>query len=81
MTKQNLDKNLIEDILNIPSESQSIEFKRLAEEKVVSKIIETVTAMANAEGGVVILGIDDPEKTKLKGMERIFGIDEKTDRI
>ncbi len=79
MEKQSSDKKLIEDILNIPSESQTIEFKRLAEEKVVVKTIETAVAMANTEGGVIILGIDDPEKTKLKGMERIFGIDEKID--
>ncbi len=79
MKNQNSDKKLIEDILLIPSESQNLEFKRLAEERVVAKAVETVVAMANAEGGVIILGIDDPEKTKLKGMERIFGIDEKTD--
>lgn len=79
MEKQNSDKKLIEDILNIPSESQTIEFKRLGEEKVVVKTIESAVAMTNSEGGVIILGIDDPEKTKLKGMERIFGIDEKID--
>ncbi|MFH1783469.1 MAG: RNA-binding domain-containing protein [bacterium] len=79
MKKHSSDKKLIEDILNIPSESQTIEFKRLTEEKVVVKTIETAVAMTNTEGGVIILGIDDPEKTKLKGMERIFGIDKKID--
>ncbi len=70
---------LLTDILAIPSESQTIEFKRLTDEKVVAKTVETIVAMANTDGGVIILGIDDPEKTKLKGLDRIFGIDESTD--
>jgi len=69
-------KDFIKDILEIPAESPTIEFKRLAEDKVVSKIIETVVAMANTDGGVVMLGIDDPEKTKLKGLDRVYGINE-----
>lgn len=68
--------DFIKDILEIPSESQTIEFKRLAEDRVVSKIIETVVAMTNTDGGVIILGVDDPEKTKQKGLDRIYGIDE-----
>lgn len=68
--------DFIKDILEIPSESQTIEFKRLAEDRVVSKIIETVVAMTNTDGGVIVLGVDDPEKTKQKGLDRIYGIDE-----
>lgn len=48
-------QKLIEDILNIPSESQTLELKRLAEEKVVTKTAETIVAMTNTEGGVIIL--------------------------
>lgn len=66
----------IEIILNIPEETQTIEFKRLDGKKVVSKIIQTIVAMANTDGGTVILGVEDPEKTKLKGAERVFGIEE-----
>lgn len=69
-------KDFIKDLLKIPAESQTIEFKRLSEDKVVAKIIETVVAMTNTDGGVVILGIDDPEKTKLKGLDRVYGINE-----
>ncbi len=47
-------KDLIKDILKIPAENQTIEFKRLTEDKVVSKIIETVVAMTNTDGGVII---------------------------
>ena len=60
--------NILTDILTIPSESQTLEFKRLAGDKVVTKTIETIVAMANTDGGVIVLGIDDPEKTKLKSI-------------
>lgn len=77
MTEKNRTNNdLLIDILSIPSESQTIEFKRLVGDKVVVKTIETIVAMANTDGGVIVLGIDDPEKTKLKGMDRVYGIDE-----
>jgi len=66
--------SIIQDILNIPSETKTIEFKRLgAAKKEVGRILESVIAMANTEGGMIILGIDDPEKTKLKGIDRISG--------
>ena len=67
---------LLKSVLDTPAESQTIEFKRLGEEKVVTKTIETIVAMANTDGGTIILGVDDPEKTKLKGLDRIFGIEE-----
>ncbi len=78
MKKENQD-DWLKNILEIPAETQTIEFKRLADERVVAKTIETVVAMANTEGGSIILGVDDPEKTKLKGFDRIFGIDENID--
>lgn len=71
-------KDWLNNILEIPAETQTIEFKRLSDDKVNTKIVETVVAMANTDGGVIILGIDDPEKTKLKGFDRIYGIDENT---
>lgn len=68
----------LEAILSIPEESQYIEFKRLGgdENKVVSKIIQTIVAFANTDGGRIIIGVDDPEKTKLKGPDRVYGIEE-----
>ena len=74
-----MSQELIKQILNIPEESQEIEFKRLGEESVVKKITETVIAMSNTFGGSVIIGVDDPEKTKLKDHARIFGIEENKD--
>lgn len=70
----------IKDILDIPTEDRITEFKRLGDEnRIVSKIIETIVSMANTDGGRIILGIADPEKSKLKNEERIFGIEENKD--
>jgi len=66
----------IKQILEIPEENQVIEFKRLDGKKVVSKVVQTIVSMANTDGGTIILGIDDPEKTELKGLNRIYGIEE-----
>ena len=44
-------KDWLKNILEIPAETQTIEFKRLSEDKVITKIVETVVAMANS--GVV----------------------------
>lgn len=74
MTDQ--EKVILENILEIPEETQTLEFKRMTGEKVVSKITETIVAMANTDGGVIVLGIDDPEKTKLSGYDRVYGIEE-----
>jgi predicted HTH transcriptional regulator len=65
-------EKIIETILNIPEETQTIEFKRLNGSKVVAKVVQTIVAMANTDGGVIIFGIDDPEKTKLEGLDRIW---------
>lgn len=69
-------EKFIDKILAIPEETQQIEFKRLDGQKVVGKVIQTITAMANTDGGWIILGIDDPEKTTKKGIDRIYGIEE-----
>ena len=75
MKKEN-QSDWLKNILEIPAETQTIEFKRLSEDKVVTKVVETAVSMTNTDGGVIILGVDDPEKTKLKGLDRIYGIDE-----
>ena len=70
------DQIFIDTLLQIPEETQTIEFKRLAGDKVVKKIIETIVAFTNTEGGNIIIGIDDPEKTTKKGLDRVYGIEE-----
>jgi len=68
----------IQSILSIPAESRTLEFKRLgvSRNEGVDKSLESVVAMANTDGGVIILGVDDPQKTARKGLERVFGIEE-----
>lgn len=70
------EKGLINTLLQIPAESQTLEFKRLAGVKVVEKIVQTIVGMTNAEGGVLVIGIDDPEKSQKTGLDRIYGIEE-----
>jgi ATP-dependent DNA helicase RecG len=72
-------KDIIEELLAIPEETQTIEFKRLDGPKVVTKALKTIVAMANTDGGRIVIGIDDPEKTKLSGLARIYGIEENKD--
>ncbi len=72
--------NFINRILEISEETQRIEFKRLNGDKVVRKILQTIVAMSNTDGGLIILGVDDPEKTILRGVDRVFGIEENKER-
>lgn len=71
-----MNSELITNILSFPEETQSLEFKLLGESGVVRDVLNTIVAMANTDGGIIILGVDDPEKTRLKGEDRIFGIEE-----
>ena len=72
---------LLEKILKIPEETNDIEFKRVGKQddgksSVVANILKAVVAMANTDGGTIVLGVDDPEKSKLKGVDKVFGIEE-----
>lgn len=75
-------QELIKNILEIPAENQTLEFKRMGGgDNNVGGIIETIVAMANTDGGVIVLGVEDPEKTKLKGFNRVFGIEENVENF
>jgi len=74
-------EDLLIKILGIPAESQTTEFRRLSGPKVVAKTIETIVAMTNTDGGVIVLGVNDPKDTKIKGLDRIFGIEESLDNF
>lgn len=76
------ERKLIKNLLEITEESQTLEFKRLSSEKSqVRKICETVVSFANAEGGVIVLGIADPEQAHMKGLDRVTGIEEGLDNF
>jgi len=74
MTQQ----ELLQTILSIPSESRTLEFKRLgiSRNESLDKTLQSIVAMANTDGGTIILGVDDPQKTNRKGVDRVFGIEE-----
>ena len=74
------ERDLLNHIISIPVEDRMTEFKRLGRDFKVAKVIESVVAMANTDGGIIVLGIDDPEKTKLKGFDRIYGIEENLEK-
>lgn len=69
-------QEVIQELLNVPEETETLEFKRLSGSKVVAKILETIVAMANTNGGRIVVGIDDPEKTERSGIDRIYGVEE-----
>ncbi|MDO8609645.1 MAG: putative DNA binding domain-containing protein [bacterium] len=72
MTDQEILKILLEN-----QEWQTFECKRAA--ILPSKLLETVIAFANSDGGLIVLGLDDPEKEK--GLNRLIGISENPDNI
>lgn len=71
-------EDLLIKILAIPSESRTVEFKRLglSRNENIDRTLQSVVAMANTDGGLIILGVDDPQKTTRKALDRIYGIEE-----
>lgn len=58
-------------------EWQTFECKRAAVQP--AKLLETVTAFANAEGGVLVVGLEDPRKAK--NSKRLVGVSENPDNV
>lgn len=59
-------------------ETQRFECKRVSG-KMVGKALETICAMANTEGGSLLLGMEDPAKAK--GNDRLYGIGENPEAV
>jgi ATP-dependent DNA helicase RecG len=60
-------------------ESRTLDFKRMGENKVVKKLLETVCAFANTEGGVLALGVADEKHAK--GAARLYGVEENPEAL
>lgn len=58
-------------------EWQSFECKRAAVQP--SKLLETIVAFANADGGYIVIGLEDP--TKAKNKKRLIGISENANNV
>jgi ATP-dependent DNA helicase RecG len=61
------------------SESQTLETKRVSENKMVAKALKTICAFANTRGGWLLLGVEDAKKAK--GHGRLFGIGENPEAV
>lgn len=59
-------------------ETRQLEFKRVSG-KMVGKALETVCAFANADGGLLVLGLADPKDHK--GPARLFGVEENGEAV
>lgn len=64
------DDELIKTFLQVP-EGPSFECKRLGK---LDRLLETLVAFANTEGGIIAIGLDDPNKAS--GRARVYGIEE-----
>lgn len=64
------DDDLVGSFLEIP-EGYGFDCKRLGK---LERVLETVVAFANADGGIIALGFEDPEKGR--GRERVYGVQE-----
>ena len=64
------DEELIESFLAVP-ESYSFDCKRLGK---LDRVLETIVAFANADGGIIALGLEDPDKAN--GRDRVYGVQE-----
>ena len=62
--------SIIDDLLDLP-EGQAFDCKRV--EIKPTKVLETLCAFANSQGGTIALGIDDPQKVDRE--KRIVGVD------
>jgi len=72
----NEDKDIVQIFLDM-QEWSTFECKRAAIEP--SKLLETVIAFANTEGGYIIIGLEDPSKAE--GDKRLLGISENPDNV
>lgn len=65
------DDQLVDQLLEI-EESGRFEVKRIKGN--LARIIESVVAFANSDGGMIVIGLEDPDKAH--GRQRVFGLQE-----
>ncbi|CAK9052466.1 ATP-dependent DNA helicase RecG, partial [Durusdinium trenchii] len=63
-----VDDAFVDKVLSVP-ESIHFECKRIGK---VDRLLESVVAFSNSDGGLIALGIEDPSKAQ--GRERVYGI-------
>jgi ATP-dependent DNA helicase RecG len=65
------DDALVDQLLGA-NESYNFDCKRIKDK--LTSVVETVVAFANSDGGLIALGLEDPDKGK--GRDRVYGIQE-----
>ena len=75
--QKNQAASLVAALVGLP-ESRRMEFKRVSG-KMVSKGLETVCALANADGGALVLGVADLKEHQ--GNARLFGTEENPEAV
>lgn len=70
------DDALVDQVLEL-QETIQFEIKRVGNK--VNRVLETLVALANTEGGHLILGVEDPLKGK--GRDRVYGVQENPSAI
>lgn len=73
----NSEQSMVEELLRPGvEESAHLDFKRAGKN---DKAIDTVCAFANTDGGVLVLGVEDPKKAS--GRDRLYGVQENPEAI
>ena len=57
-------------------EGPRLEFKRVG---INARKLETVVAMANTSGGLLVLGVEDPQRAQ--GTDRLYGVEENPESL
>jgi ATP-dependent DNA helicase RecG len=65
------DDALVDQLLGM-EESYQFDCKRIKDK--LNSIVATVVAFANSDGGIIVLGLEDPDKGK--GRDRVYGLQE-----
>lgn len=64
--------DFVDQLLGLP-ESYKYDCKRVIGR--IDKLLETVIAFANSDGGTIAVGLEDPDKGT--GRDRVYGLEEK----
>lgn len=75
LSTSSVDDALLEQLLTVP-EGQTFEVKRMGDN---TNKIKTITAFANADGGILLLGIEDAKKAASR--DRVYGIQENLESV
>ena len=74
---KNVPTDILDWILGL-AEGEDVDFKRLRG-KCVQGVVKTIAAMANGDGGLIVLGVQDAKKGS--GRDRLYGVAENREAL